>query len=108
MPAYDLTPFTARDRDGFTRVWCRLTWTPRGGDATRSAVGDYLDTHCGSPVMCCGMEEAADAIGFADLDDDYMVMVAELIDRQLAMSPKAELHCPEGHLTVTLTEPPRG
>ncbi len=107
MLPYDLIPFTARDEDGFTRVWCSATWTPRGGGATRSATGDHLDPCDGKPALLCGIYAACDDLDLPAPDDDYALLISDLIDRQLALSPKAELWCPEGHLVVELVEPPR-
>ena len=103
---YDLTPFTAPDADGWLRVWCSLTWTPRNGE-TRSAVGDHLDPCDGKPVLLCGIYAACDDLGLDEPADDYAVQISDLIDKQLAITPRAELMCPEGHLTVTLLEPRR-
>lgn len=102
---YDLTQYTARDADGWLRVWCSVTWTPRGGQSV-TITGDHLDLKDGAVVLNCGIYEAAEELGFEEPEDDYALTISALVDRQLALRIRAELSCPEGHFLIELVKPP--
>lgn len=103
---YDLTQYTARDDGGWLRVWCRVTWTPRGGHPV-TITGHHLDIKDGAAVLMCGMYEAAEKLGIEEPEDDYALAISALVDKQLVVSPRAELWCPDGLLVIELVEPPR-
>ncbi|MFZ2237989.1 MAG: hypothetical protein WAV90_00440 [Gordonia amarae] len=104
-PLYDLAPYVDPDDDA--RVWCHVEWTPRRGES-RCATSDFLDVDDGMPRLKCGIYEAAESLGFPPMmldDPEHCLRISALVDRQLALSPTARLHCPEGVVVVILTAP---
>lgn len=102
---YDLIPYIARDADGWLRVRCHVTWTPRRSDEI-TITGDHLDIKDGAVVLTCGIYDACEQLGLPDPEDEHALAISALVDKQLALRTCAELHCPEGHLRVELVEPP--
>lgn len=90
---------------GFHDAWCRVTWTPRGGDPV-TVTGGYLDGDSpnGTVSLGCGIECAVDALGISDLlaDSDHIVAVADLVSAQLAERPWATVKCPDGEAWLEL------
>lgn len=102
---YDLDPYTDPVDP---HLWCTVRWRWRDTGETIGAVGDYLDVVDGMPALRCGIYQAAEDMGLPDewLDDDaFSLAVSAKVDRQLALTPRAELRCPLGVLRVDLVSP---
>lgn len=105
---YDTLPFTDPTPrvPGFHDVACRVVWTPRRpADARPSHItGDFLDADSpgGTVTLGCGIEEALSRLNIDFLDYDHLLAVCELVDRQLAVHPWAELRCPQGTARIEL------
>lgn len=110
VPLYDTCPYTDPvPRLGDWRdVWCRVTWTPRQGDAV-AVTGGYLDARGmgGAVSLGCGFAEAVDDIGLGAFvwSDEHIIGVCSEVDRQLAMAPTATLRCPLGVAVIELVSP---
>ena len=104
---YDLTLFIANPAAP-RWLWTRVTWTPRGGGDTVTAVSDYLDGSDGAAELGCGIEEAADALGLLAVleDTEKYLQICDLVNRQLRYRPWAVLVCPEGAARLELIPPP--
>lgn len=85
---------------------CRATWTPSGAGPSlrRVIVGDYLDADspCGAVTLGCGIEAALSDLDIDFVDYDHLVTVCEMVSRQLAERPWAELKCPQGTALIEL------
>lgn len=102
---YDLTPYTDPVDP---HVWCTVRWRWRATGETIGVVGDYLNIEDGLPVLCCGIYQAAEDMGLPDEwlnDDAHCLQISDLVDRQLALQPRAELRCPQGVLRIDLVSP---
>lgn len=105
---YDTRAFTdpAPRMPGFHDVACRVAWTPRNAEDARPRhiVGDFLDADspCGAVTLGCGIEEALSRLNIDFLDYGHLLAVCELVDRQLAEHPWAELRCPQGTARIEL------
>lgn len=104
--SYDITPYVTDVDEGW--LWARVTWTPRGGGDTVTAESDYVDGRDGTTAhLGCGIEEALDALGLPQFNViEKSLMVLDLINRQLAWRPWAELWCPAGTARLELIPPP--
>ena len=100
---YDPAPYTSEEF-----VWCRVLVTYPNGE-TRSVTGDYLNAGNPTPVLCCGIEEAAKELGLLHyLDDERLYLrVCKEVDRQLSWRPVVLLTCPEFRIKLDLVEPVR-
>lgn len=104
---YDTTPFTDADEraPGFHDVSCEVTWTPRNDPAAaRRVFGDFLDADSpgGTVTLGCGIEMGLHVLGIDFVDYDHLLTICELVNRQLAIQPRAELKCPEGTARIEL------
>lgn len=102
---YDLSPYVS-DED---RMWLqtRVTWTPRDGGDTVSVTSDYVDGVDGYAHLGCGIESILPDLGLPHFDDsEKYLLICDLINRQLAWRPWAELVCPEGTARLELVVPP--
>lgn len=105
---YDTRPFIATDErvPGFHDVACDVTWTPRNHPtAARTVFGDFLDADSpdGSVTLGCGIELCMELLGIDFVDYDHIVGICDLVNRQLASQPWAELRCPQGTARVELS-----
>lgn len=113
MPLYDTRPYTVPvpREPGWYTVTCRVTWTPRGGEAM-SATGDYLDTRQigGAVTLSCGLGEALEDLSLTDWrwTDDHVRALCDDVDRQLLLEPTATLRCPMGVAVIELVPPTAG
>lgn len=100
---YDPAPFTDAAEEF---VWCRVLVTfPDGG--TRTATGDYLNAGDPTPVLCCGIEEAAKELGLLHYlaDERLYLKVCKEVDRQLSWRPVVLLSCKEFRIKLDLVVP---
>jgi hypothetical protein len=92
-------------------VWCRATWTPRGGEPV-TVEGLYLDATCadGYPYLGDGTTVLVAELGLTDeldtLTDADLTHLLAVINNQFDERPTATLRCPSGELRLTLI--PRG
>ncbi|MCB1257611.1 MAG: hypothetical protein KDB26_10920 [Microthrixaceae bacterium] len=102
---YDPAAYTD-DAEEF--VWCTVTVTLPDGE-TRTATGDYLNAGNPTPVLCCGIEEAASELGLLHYlaDERLYLKVCEEVTRQLSWRPVVLLSCPEFTIKLDLVEPVR-
>jgi hypothetical protein len=97
---------------GFHDAICRVTWTPSDPpSAPRSVDGAYLDANGpDEPIFLgCGIEGALHDLGISALIEyEHLVDVADLVSRQLAERPWAEVKCAAGVARVELVPRPAG
>jgi hypothetical protein len=104
---YDTTSYIdpAERVPGFHDAHCRVTWTPHKGEFAHTVIGDYLDgdSLSGTVTLGCGIEQLLDDIGIADLlDADHVLAVCDLVNRQLADRPWAQVKCAQGTARIEL------
>jgi hypothetical protein len=91
---------------GFHDAHCEVTWTPHDPAGTpRRISGAYLDAPSagGQISLGCGIEEALHDLGISELIEyEHLVDVADLVSRQLAEHPWAEVKCAAGVARVEL------
>ncbi|MCB1257204.1 MAG: hypothetical protein KDB26_08875 [Microthrixaceae bacterium] len=100
---YDPSRFTDSNEEF---VWCRILVTFPSGE-TRTCTGDYLNAGDQTPVLRCGIEEAASELGLLHYlaDERLYLRVCEEVDRQLSWRPVVLLSCPEFRIKLDLMEP---
>ncbi len=89
---------------GYHDAACVVVWRPAGkAAAPRRIVGDFLDGDSpdGAVTLGCGIEEALSRLEI-DLDYDHLLTVCDLVNRQLAQRPWAEVKCPQGSARISL------
>ncbi|MBN7457363.1 hypothetical protein [Mycobacteroides abscessus] len=73
-----------------------------------TVTGEYLDADgpAGLITLGCGIDCCVEDLGLEEMvlprGDEYLLMLCELVDRQLLREPKARLVCPEGTVEITL------
>jgi hypothetical protein len=88
-------------------VWCRATWTSRGGEPT-TIEGLYLDATRadGFPYLGDGTTVLAAELGLSDeldtITDPELTRLLAVINDQFDERPTATLRCPSGELRLTL------
>ena len=92
---------------GFHDANClvRWTWNSPNCPAEVTIRGTFLDGDgpCGAITLGCGIEEALDGLGISDLlDYDHILAVCDVVDRQLATRPWAEVKCRQGTARIEL------
>ncbi len=108
---YDTSPFVDLEErvPGFHDVSCSVTWTPRNDPASaRTVFGDYLDADepGGIVTLGCGIEMCLFELEIDFVDRDHLLAICDLVDRQLAVRPWAELACPQGTARIELVTRP--
>lgn len=61
----------------------------------------------GEVQLLCGIGEAACNLDLPEIldDEEYVLMICELVDKQLVERPEATLVCPAGTLHIKLITP---
>jgi len=99
MSTYDNRPYIAPVPriPGWHDVTVKVTWTPRGGEPV-VAKGEFLDANdpAGPVFMGCGIEGLIEELELWPIVGDHLVVICDLVDRQLAERPWAEIRCPQG------------
>ncbi|MBS9533961.1 hypothetical protein KIH27_10235 [Mycobacterium sp. M1] len=106
--SYQTRPFIAAEprAPGFHDARCRVTWTPRNAQSPPAGriLGDYLDADgpAGTVFLGCGVESALHDLGIDFVTYEHLVPIADLVSRQFAERPWAELWCPQGTARIEL------
>ena len=86
---------------------CVVAWL--GHHATRSwrvsassSATIWTPITSGAITLGCGIELALADLGIDFLDYEHLLTVCDLVDRQLAEQPWAELKCPQGTARIEL------
>lgn len=99
---YDITPYLVPNPRGYDPedVYCRVTWTPRGGEPVMTE-GGHLDPE-ESPTLRCGLEEIVTNLGLWDIVPADYSYITRAVNHQLRYRPWAELVCPQGTARLEL------
>lgn len=84
-------------------IWVEVTWHPRHG-SPRGALGAYaVPTASGHIALLPGVVSVIVAdLARPALPEHHADRLAELVNAQLALMPRAEVRCPAGRATVVL------
>lgn len=105
MTTYDTRAYIAPEPriPGWYDVAVTVTWTPRGGEPVQ-VQGKFLDANdpAGPVFVGCGIEGLIEQLDLWRVVDDHLLMICDLVDRQLAERPWAEIKCPQGQAILEL------
>lgn len=103
---YDVRPFLVPNPHGYDpeEVFCRVTWTPRGGEPVTTE-GAHLDIGH-PPMLHCGLEAMVTDLDLWDIVPADYSYICRAVNRQLELRPWAELVCPAGFARLDLVPPP--